>query len=792
MKKKYLCILGCIIGVALSVLSGGEAVHAADYITCQADGTDAKDDSAVIQRYLDMARDNGSVRVKIPAGTYYLKDALTIYSNTELLLDRNAKIIRTNGSNVMVKGFQDFKVTGYGQVHDVTIEGGIWDGDANDSTSLSPLMYFVHGQKVTLKNLTLQNCCGKHFAVLAGMDSCVVENVKFSNFIVYTGADPDHKYFSVTENGQINKAQAFRTMEALHLECISSDGKTETYAYPCDNTANKNITVKNCTFENVMCAIGNHYSEQKNLRGQNLKIIGNTFKNVKYTCINLYSQNAATIQRNTTQNVGEFIRAVNSSPVVTNNTVKCTGKENGDGLALCGMKFTDCTGIHVADNQIYNGLHGIYASFSTGKMMNNRVNTPGQNGITLLGGCHMELSQNVTTGVGNMGIYGEDSVVIAQTNTVNGAGKHGMSFMNSTVTVTGNVVYNVGQHGILLNTTTGEISENQVTKSGNNGVYIYQCKGSGQTQVQVKANKIATSGGRGIMVEESSYVKLLQNRISNSSKQGIGIFTKSNQVTVNENVVQTSKEHGILVDNSQNVTVNQNTVNGSGKKDISILNGSTGSGKDNLIWEGGVYSYDGSRFPVHYRPEKPQTDVTIQFKDIMIKAWYVESVQYALDHGIMKGVAEDQFQPNTPITRAQFVTVLHNLENKPATSVKNPFADVKAGQWYTTPILWAYEKKITSGYSKTQFGTNDAITREQLAKMLYVYADLKKMNTNKTSGAIKKFADYKKADDWAVEALDWAVTRGIMSGDGKNLNPLGKATRAECAAMMKNLQEKVK
>ena len=140
--------------IAIGAVAGHNKAYAADYITCQADGTDQRDDSAVLQSYLDMARDNGSVKVKIPAGTYYIKDALTIYSNTELLLDKNAKIVRTDGANVMLKGFQDFKIPGYGQIHDVTVDGGIWDGDANDSTSLSPLMYFCHGQKVTLKNLT--------------------------------------------------------------------------------------------------------------------------------------------------------------------------------------------------------------------------------------------------------------------------------------------------------------------------------------------------------------------------------------------------------------------------------------------------------------------------------------------------------------------------------------------------------------------------------------------------------------------------------------------------------------
>ena len=180
------------------------------------------------------------------------------------------------------------------------------------------------------------------------------------------------------------------------------------------------------------------------------------------------------------------------------------------------------------------------------------------------------------------------------------------------------------------------------------------------------------------------------------------------------------------------------------------------------------------------------------FRDIMDGEWYVSAVQFVYENGVMNGTGANTFEPMKVLTRAEFVTVLHNLEGKPDVAYKNTFKDVPKGKWFTTPVMWAYKNEITSGVSKTEFGTDTEITREQLATMLYKYAKLKKYKTTFDKNALNAFYDKNMVSSWATEAMQWAVSNGVMSGKAqvgnyKFLDPTGEATRAECAQMIKNL-----
>lgn len=187
-------------------------------------------------------------------------------------------------------------------------------------------------------------------------------------------------------------------------------------------------------------------------------------------------------------------------------------------------------------------------------------------------------------------------------------------------------------------------------------------------------------------------------------------------------------------------------------------------------------------------------DVEEKFTDISTGAWYVSAVQYAYDNDIMKGKDDNSFAPNGNLTRAEFAAVLHNLEAKPEVAYRAIFSDVKKGQWYTSPILWVYDNRIASGYPNGSYGISDKIQREQLALMLYKYARLRGYNMSYQTDVLTKFADRSQISSWAEEALQWAVSKGIMSGKGNvsepqnyRLDPKGNATRAECASMMKKL-----
>lgn len=102
--------------------------------------------------------------------------------------------------------------------------------------------------------------------------------------------------------------------------------------------------------------------------------------------------------------------------------------------------------------------------------------------------------------------------------------------------------------------------------------------------------------------------------------------------------------------------------------------------------------------------------------------------------------------------------MLYNNEGNPGVSYFSKFTDVKSGQWYTKPILWAYNNNITSGYTNGKFGVTDKITREQLAVMLYKYAGNKGYATGRTSGVLNNYSDKNRVSSWAKEAMEWAVT----------------------------------
>ena len=193
-------------------------------------------------------------------------------------------------------------------------------------------------------------------------------------------------------------------------------------------------------------------------------------------------------------------------------------------------------------------------------------------------------------------------------------------------------------------------------------------------------------------------------------------------------------------------------------------------------------------------------DVSEIFADVTAGKWYVNAIQFVYDRRIMNGKGEDPngsgkmiFDPNANLTRAEFATILYNIENKPDVAFTHEILDVKdLSAWYAKPVHWVYEQNIAAGYPNGYFGIADAITREQLAQMLYKYAKLKEYTIEYREDSLERFGDTGKISNWAVEAMKWATSIVVINGSAHEiplLNPKGNATRAECAAMIKNLIE---
>ena len=191
------------------------------------------------------------------------------------------------------------------------------------------------------------------------------------------------------------------------------------------------------------------------------------------------------------------------------------------------------------------------------------------------------------------------------------------------------------------------------------------------------------------------------------------------------------------------------------------------------------------------KTEETTTPETVAFSDVSESDWFYKGVSYVVENGMMNGVGENQFAPNAPLTREMLAVVLYNMEKQPESTGVNPFADVKADMWYTDAIVWANANGIVAGYDDSTFGLGDSITREQLATILYRYAQLKGYDVTEKAD-LTGYADSTAISGYAVEAMQWANANGIVNGMTETtLAPQGTATRAQVATMLMNFCENV-
>ncbi len=185
-------------------------------------------------------------------------------------------------------------------------------------------------------------------------------------------------------------------------------------------------------------------------------------------------------------------------------------------------------------------------------------------------------------------------------------------------------------------------------------------------------------------------------------------------------------------------------------------------------------------------PELPEEDHEVflmSFTDVNEKDWFYDSVKYVRQNGLMNGVSDSEFAPDSTLTRAMLVTVLYRMEKEPACG-DVPFTDVAPNTWYTKAIAWAYENKIVNGVGNNKFSPNTDITREQIAVILFNYARYKKADTSGTA-LLGRYADADGVSDWALDAMGWAVHSGLITGRTENtLEAAGNATRAEAATVI--------
>lgn len=176
-------------------------------------------------------------------------------------------------------------------------------------------------------------------------------------------------------------------------------------------------------------------------------------------------------------------------------------------------------------------------------------------------------------------------------------------------------------------------------------------------------------------------------------------------------------------------------------------------------------------------------EVKLPFTDVSTSDWFYDDVAFVYKNGLFSGTDSRSFSPNASMTRAMLVTVLYRLEGEPTVTGRSSFTDVRSGAYYEKAVIWAAANGIVTGTDSTSFSPGAKVTREQLAAILYRYAQYRKLDTD-ASAKLNSFTDADSVSAYASEALGWAVSESLINGASGKLMPKGDATRAQVAAIL--------
>ena len=297
-----------------------------------------------LQAALDQAQglaDGEQLEIELASGTFLIDKCLVVYSDTHLLLKPDTVMRRSDQYRILLKSFTDKKTPGYGNVHDIVIEGGIWDGASTTTDKYKKLIKFSHAENITFRDATVRRVSGKHNVTFAAVRGVRVQNVHFTEFPGYTDID-----------------RKLANAEQLHIDGISDDGVSEPNEQPYDNTPCTDVLIEHCTFDGGYAAIGSHYPPFKGR--------GCTFRNYKYPPIHIFHFDDVCIENNTfidcegysasdVKNEEPVLRFVHATRAVHDIMEKdCSRADREADKKMCteetiigGVRIYDCTNVKV-------------------------------------------------------------------------------------------------------------------------------------------------------------------------------------------------------------------------------------------------------------------------------------------------------------------------------------------------------------------------------------------------------------------------------------------------------------
>lgn len=433
-------------------------------------------------------------------------------------------------------------------------------------------------------------------------------------------------------------------------------------------------------------------------------------------------------------------------------TVKLTAK---DGFKVKSATYrigndTDATPLEVKDGQAKFKLTGdatIKAEFE-------KDNEPGGD---------KDKYYSITVDAVSYGTVKVEYVKDGKTETVNAPSTGSTTVQadrgkNVTVTLTAN-------EGYEIDTATYTIGETPTDIDKTTGVAKFNLTDNATITATFKSTS-GTSTGGGSSSSGSSNTVI-------SKKTANGSFTISNKNAKSGDTVKITPkaDKGYMVD--------QVTVKDKNGNPVEVTKNSDGT-----------YSFvmpDRKLLPV-------TVDVTfseITFTDVPANSWYAEAVKYVTENGLMLGVGDGKFAPDMVTSRAMVVTVLYRIEGEPKAGAGEEFTDVADGQWYTDAVAWASANGIVLGYDNGKFGPSDTMTREQLAAVMYRYAEYKGLVSD-VSGDFSGYTDDGQISSWAVDAMKWATGTALITGTSETtLTPGGSSTRSQLAVILMRYCENI-
>jgi parallel beta-helix repeat protein len=557
MKKQMKRMLFAIAFVIFTMIGSGigqRDVSAAETVIVSTEDTSDTGWRRAIQKALDEARDNASAKnpytVKIPKGTYTLDAQLSIYSYTTLDLtgvtlkraDRKMNILRVGLNDTASTG-----VTGY-YYRNITIKGGTLDGCGTDSTVLKA----AHCANFTMKKVTLKNVKDGHLMEVGGVNGLTISGCTF-------------------------KDQTLSSSDVLTYEAVQLDILYEKHLSGTRNEAipNKNVTVTDCTFQNVPRGIGSH-TAVLNAPVNGVTITGCTFKKIKSCAIQGQGWKNVLIEDNTIKDGPRgiaiyYVRDEGSGTYLASVLSK-TGKTKSS--VSNAYKADNAQNIVIRNNNItLSNMKDAYASYVRGAIV--------------ISGTEVTSDKGFSDGSGHLpkgDYYISDVTVTGNTITTYGNGIRAVEARNCTIsnnTITckkATVKDNSGTqdyYGIQARYLCKDIviKDNTVTGSSSNGIYA-----SADSSIkEISKNTVSNAGKNGIDIEASKCTVIKDNQISNSAVTGIFVYSKSNVDSITNNTIDKAANHGISIyDQSKTTKVSGNTVKSAAGYGICVGNKSNG------------------------------------------------------------------------------------------------------------------------------------------------------------------------------------------------------------------------